>query len=223
MAISRGPRIVRDGLVFALDAADKNSYSGSGTSWFDLSGNKINGVLTNGPTFDSTNGGSIVFDGIDDYIQVTGSITTSEATFIVWLKRNGNQNQYDGILYSRSTNVTGMNLQSSNQLAYTWNGALNTYSWASGLTLPDLSWCMCVISVSASSATGYLCQSTGITSAINSVSHTSTVMDNINVGRDSVGGRLFKGNIANCLIYNRALNATEVAQNFNALRSRFNL
>lgn len=223
MAISRGPRIVRNDLVFAVDAADRNSYSGSGTSWIDLSGNAINGTLTNGPTFDSANGGSIVFDGIDDYVQATGSITTSEATFIVWLKRNGNQDQFDGILYSRSTNVTGINFQSTNQLAYIWNTAVNTYSWVSGLTLPDLTWCMCAISVSASSATGYLCQSNGITSAVNSVSHTSTVINNINVGRDSQGGRLFKGNIATCLIYNRALNATEVAQNFNALRSRFNL
>ena len=221
--IAGQPSIVTNGLVLYLDAANKKSYKGSGTNWVDLSGNNYNGTLTNGPTFSSANGGSIVFDGTNDYVQVAGSVTISTGTFIVWLKRNGNQDQYDGILYSRGTNTTGMDLQSSNQLVYTWNDASNTYSWLSGLTLPDLSWCMCVISVAASSATAYLCQSSGITSAVNSVSHTSTVLDDINVGRDEIPGRQFNGNIAICQIYNRALSATEVLQNYNATKARFGL
>jgi hypothetical protein len=61
------PNIVRDSLVLALDAADKNSYPGSGTSWYDLSGG-YTGTLTNGPTFSAANLGSIVFDGINDYV-----------------------------------------------------------------------------------------------------------------------------------------------------------
>jgi hypothetical protein len=61
-------KIVTSGLVLALDAADKNSYPGSGTTWTDLSGNGNNGTLVNGPTFSSANGGSIVFDGVDDYV-----------------------------------------------------------------------------------------------------------------------------------------------------------
>lgn len=218
-------KIVTSGLVLYLDASQKRSYPGSSgtTTWYDLSGNGYNGTLTNGASFDSGNGGSIVFDGTNDYVQVVGSITTSTATFIVWLKRNGDQGQFDGILYSRSTNVTGMDLQSSNQLAYTWNGAANTFGWISGLILPNLSWCMCAISVSASSATGYLCQSSGITSAVNSVSHTSTVLDDINVGRDDQGGREFNGNITIAQIYNRALSSTEITQNFNVTKARFGL
>jgi len=129
MAIHRGPKIITNGLILCLDAASTKSYPGSGTTWFDRSGNGNNGVLTNGPTFSSTNGGSIVFDGTNDYVQVAGSVTISTGTFIAWVKRNGNQGPFDGILYSRSTNVTGMNLQSSNQLAYTWNAAANTYEW----------------------------------------------------------------------------------------------
>ena len=66
MSVSNGPSIVTSGLVLSLDAADKNSYPGSGTTWADLSGNTNNGTLTNGPTFSSANQGSIVFDGVDD-------------------------------------------------------------------------------------------------------------------------------------------------------------
>ena len=68
--------MIQDGLVLALDAGDKNSYPGSGTTWFDVSGNN-NGTLTNGPTFNSSNGGSIVFDGVDDFIQMSQTTTLS--------------------------------------------------------------------------------------------------------------------------------------------------
>ena len=58
-----GPKIVTNGLVLALDAADKLSYPGSGTTWKDLGGNAYDGTLTNGPTFTNAFGGNIVFDG----------------------------------------------------------------------------------------------------------------------------------------------------------------
>ncbi len=68
MGIRRGPNIVTDGLVFAVDAANPSSYvSGSGV-WKDQTINQNNGTLINGPTFDSENGGSINFDGTDNYI-----------------------------------------------------------------------------------------------------------------------------------------------------------
>ncbi len=68
MAISRGPKTTTNGLVFCVDAADKNSYIGSGTTWTDVSGNGNVGTLTNSPTFNSSNNGSIVFDGTNDYV-----------------------------------------------------------------------------------------------------------------------------------------------------------
>ena len=88
------PTIVTDGLVFAVDAANYQSYPGSGTTWSDLV-NGNDGTLTNGPTFDSGNGGSIVFDGSDDYMSTTYSTPTSlqgDPNFTVcgWFKRSGN-------------------------------------------------------------------------------------------------------------------------------------
>lgn len=217
------PTTVTANLSMYLDAGVTSSYPGTGTTWTDLSGNNRNGTLTNGPTYSSADGGSIVFDGTNDYVQCSGSITTTAATFVSWIRRNGTQGSYDGILISRGTNVTGMMFQSSNQLAYIWNNAVNAYTWQSGLIVPDLTWCMVAVSVTSTSATAYLCQSSGITSATNTVSHTSTTLDDIKIGQEDFGGRFFAGNIATAMIYNRALSADEITQNFNALRLRYGI
>ena len=73
MALSHSPKIVTDGLVLCLDAGDRKSYSGSGTTWTDRSGEGNNGTLVNGPTFDSGNGGSIYFDGGNDDCDIESS------------------------------------------------------------------------------------------------------------------------------------------------------
>ena len=221
MSTSYSPKIITDGLVLVLDAANVKSYPGSGTSWSDLSGNNNNGTLTNGPTFSGENGGSIVFDGSNDFVQCTGTVSLTAATFIAWIRRNGTQDSYDSIVLSRGTNVTGIFFQSSNQLGYVWNNAVNTYTWNSGLTIPDLAWSMCAVSVTSTTATAYLYQASGLTTATNTVSHTSTTLDDIKIAQDDFGGRFFNGNIARTSIYNRALSATEILQNFNATRSRF--
>jgi hypothetical protein len=215
--------IVTTDLQLYLDAGDASSYPGSGTTWTDLSNNSRNGTLTNGPTYSSADGGSIVFDGTNDFVQCTGSLTVTAATFICWIKRNGNQGQYDGLLFSRGTNTTGMNFQVSNQLGYHWNDAFNTYSWQSGLTVPDLTWCMVAVSVTSSAATAYLCQASGITTATNTVSHTSSVLNDIKLAQDDAGSRFFNGNISVAMLYNRALAAEEITTNFNALRSRYGI
>ena len=219
----RGPNIVKTGLVLYLDASAKNSYNDlvDAGAWKDMSGNNNNGTLINGPTFNSDNGGSIVFDGTNDYVQCLGSLTVTAATFVTWIRRNGNQDQYDSILFSRGSNVTGINFQVSNQLGYHWNDNVNTYNWQSGLTIPDLTWCMIAVSVTSTAATAYLCQTSGITTSTNTVSHGSSVLDDIKLAQDDFGSRFFNGNIAIAQLYNTALSAAEVSQNFNAQRSRF--
>jgi hypothetical protein len=88
---------------------------------------------------------------------------------------------------------------------------------------PDLNWCMCAVSISTSSATAYLGQSSGVTSATNNVSNTSTTLNAIELGRDNFASRFFKGNIAIAQIYNRALSASEILQNYTATKTRFGL
>ena len=87
MSLGHGASIVRNGLVLYLDAANPKSYPGSGTTWKDLSGNGNNGTLVNGPTFNSANGGSIVFDGTNDYVITTNLLnptTNPNESVFVW-------------------------------------------------------------------------------------------------------------------------------------------
>ena len=216
--------IVSSGLQLYLDAGNASSYPGSGTNWTDLSGNGRNGTLTSGPTYSATNRGSIVFDGSNDFVQCSGSLTATAATFVIWLRRNGPQDDFDGIIYSRSANATGLSFfGTTNKISYTWNNAVNTYTWDSGLTIPNLTWCMIAVSVTSTSATAYLCQSSGITSATNIVSHTSTVLDDIKLAQDDLGGRFFNGNIAIAQLYNVALSAEQISTNFQADKARFGI
>ena len=87
MGLSHSPKIVTNGLVLCLDAGNTKSYPGSGTAWNNLSSTSNNGTLTNGPTYDSTNGGSLIFDGTNDYIQ-SGSFSnllTADITVETWI------------------------------------------------------------------------------------------------------------------------------------------
>ena len=87
MAINAGPKIIEDGLVLCLDAANPRSYPGAGTTWTDLTTNKNNGTLTNGPTFSNEGNGSILCDGTDDYINVSNfnEDSTQDLSVIVWV------------------------------------------------------------------------------------------------------------------------------------------
>ena len=223
------PSPVVAGLQLYLDAGNVSSYPGTGTTWTDLSGNGRTGTLTTGPTYSTTNGGSIVFDGSDDYVQCTGSLTVTEATFVAWIRRNGTQIPYSGIIFSRGagSNISGLAISQTgipNQIGYTWNALSTTYFFTSNLTIPDLTWCMIAVSVTSTAATLYLCQSSGVTTATNTIIHPSTVLDDIKIAQDeAVGNRFFKGNIAVAQLYNRALTAAEITQNYEAFRGRFGL
>jgi len=89
MSFNNGPTIVTNGLVLALDAGDKNSYVSGSTTWFNLTGVN-NGTLTNGPTFNTGSGGSIVFDGTNDRVQLPNALITGTGDFTVsaWVRRN---------------------------------------------------------------------------------------------------------------------------------------
>jgi hypothetical protein len=221
------PSPVFAGLQLYLDAGNASSYPGTGATWTDLSGNTRTGTLTSGPTYDATSGGSIGFNGTSNYVQCTGSLTVTAATFVAWIRRNGTQIPYSGIIFSRGagSNVSGLGIGqtgTTNQIGYTWNAFATTYFFTTNLTIPDLTWCMIAVSVTSTAATFYLCQSSGITTVTNTTSHPSTVLDDIKIAQDeAVGDRFFKGNIAVAQLYDRALTAAEITQNYDAFRGRF--
>lgn len=226
MSLGHSPSIVTSGLQLYLDAANTKSYSGSGTSWADISGNNYNGTTVNSPTYTSAAAGSyFTFSSASSqYASISGSITLSAATFIVWLYRSGSQGDFAGVFFNRGTGGTsGLNFYSTtNNLGYHWNDNANTYNWNSGLTLPDATWAMWALSLTSSSATAYLFQASGVSSATNNVGHGSATMGSLNVGRDSMG-RFFNGRIGAAMLYNTNLTQAQLTQNFNALRGRYSI
>jgi len=219
--------IIADGLQLYLDAGNAASYPGSGTTWTDLSGNGRNGTLTpstGGPGFDIANGGSITFDGSNDYVQCSGSFTVTASTWIVWMNRGG-IDSYDGILFSRSTKTIGINFLGGGPLSYTYEGTSPGpgFNWNSNL-IPPSAWCVIAFAFTATGVTAYLYQAGGLTTASNNYTHPSILIDNIKVGNDSgVAGRFYHGKIAQALIYNRALTQAELTANYNIDKARYGL
>jgi len=226
-----GGDYVTDGLVLYYDAGETTSYPGTGTTWTDLV-SSITATLKNGTSYSSSNGGEMVFDGSNDYVQVSTStaFNVSAATFIVWLTLDdSSQSFYTGLLYARGSGanvVNGVNLfGTTEKVGYTWNGDSNTYNFDSGLVIPAQEMCMVAASVQSNFADLYLCRSSGTTSARNNTNHGTTTIDNIEIGRDSwpFQSRYLDGSVPIAQLYNRALSSTEINQNFNAFKSRFGL
>jgi hypothetical protein len=219
------------GLVLALDAGNIKSYNAgiSTTTWTDLSGNGNNGTLTNGPTYSSANGGSIVFDAVNDYVDC-GSINFTGGTSItteVWVKPNSSQNTYADILDNDHNGGGGggfviqQNVNALNQYYFAyWNGS--SFDITSTITLNSNSFNHLVFVKSGTSTIGYL-------NSVNTIQYTGSSNLNasgriLHLGRFvSFAGREFNGSISNVKVYNRALSAAEVSQNFNALRSRYGI
>ena len=222
MAFAYSPKIVTDGLVFALDAANKKSYPGSGTTWSDLSGNGNNGTLVNGPTFDSGNGGSIVFDGTNDYISTQLTCGTT-FTWSVWFNTDVVSSGYRNIIAIPSPNYMLMLLDDNTTSMGFWTpdglggGSLNMDSISSN------TWYNAVFVREGNSITnGYKTYLNGVFKG-QANTGTWSSSDYVWLGGRSGISQYLNGNISNVQIYTKALSSTEVTQNYNALKSRFGL
>jgi hypothetical protein len=225
MAISRGPKIVTNGLVLALDAADKNSYSGTGTTWTDLSGNNNTGTLTNGSTFNNDRGGCIVFDGVDDYVNVpynasTISFPTDNATICVWFKTSTVGDGVGTLVTQRSSSDSGFQTYIISTRLYADGGS--TAGVSSNAIIPNgtISFGGIVYDRTNSLLKLYV---NGVFD--NQVSYTGEIQDTypIRLGNGVFGDGPYPGNIYIASVYNRVLTATEILQNYNATKSRFGL
>jgi type II secretory pathway pseudopilin PulG len=225
MATNYSPRIVTDGLIMYLDAASKKSYPGTGSTWTDISNNRNNGTLINNPTFSSNNNGILQFNGINQY--VTSVITNTpftQLTFIAFFYRITTGASGAGIVFNREGggNVTGMNIcyPNSNNLGYHWNDDSGTYLYDSGLSVPLNVWSYCALSVNSTSA--LFCVNGNFINRI--YSHASTnIGAGLQIGADVPTNRYYQSNFASTYLYNRALTISEIAQNYNAIKGRFNL
>ena len=224
MSFNYSPKIVNDSsLVLYLDAANNRSYPGSGTNWNDISKGANTVTLVNGPTFNTSKGGNIVFDGADDYCSTNLVKTFTNMTIQAWFYKNGaSPSVYSGLVADRSATVaTGLliNRSGGEDLAYNWNNDAATYNWSSGLILNNNAWNFLSLTVTPTLATGFL----NGASATNSVSHSPTSITNLAIGKDYVTERLVRGSIGLVFIYDKALSAAEVTQNYNATRARFGI
>jgi hypothetical protein len=221
MAFSYSPSIVTNGLVLYLDAANIRSYTSGSTIWRDLSRGGNNGTLTNGPTFNSSNGGNIVFDGVDDYVTFS-TITTNVYTIDFWYKMGGNDSTYG---YFASSGTNGLAISEgglSNGLVYGqfyyYNGS-NLFNLANIPSTINWNHISVVINTTSNNfqlfGNGIQLTNTTIISMATSIT---------DIGRYVVANVNFlKGNLASYKIYNRALTSTEILQNFNATKRRFGL
>jgi len=217
-----GDRIVTSGLVLALDAGSTKSYPGSGTTWFDRSGNRNNGTLTNGPTFSSANGGSIVFDGGDDYV-LTGFTSSVAFTWNTWFKTDVVSSGYKNIISIKTPNYILMLMDSgSNNMGFWTSDGLNGKSLNMGPISTTVWYYASFVREGNSITNGYKTYLNGSFKG-NFNTGTWSSSDVLVLGGRTDTAQYFDGNIACAQIYNRALSATEVSQNFNATRRRFGL
>jgi hypothetical protein len=215
-------KIVTDGLVLALDAADKNSYPGSGTTWTDMSGNGNNGTLTNSPTFNSANGGSIVFDGTDDWVSCgnASNLQITVGSISAWVKTITPGSVYRGIVTKQ--NAWGLFLKDGILITYDWG---NSADRTTGINIADNSWKNVAMAFTQTVGT----PSNNVIIYLNGNPVLTTTVRNSNqnvaVGLASGGGggQLLNGSISNAQVYNRTLSASEILQNYNAQKSRFGL
>ena len=234
MAGNVAPNIVNDdSLLFYLDTVNTKSYVSGSTTWRDISKGGNNGTLVNGPTFSSANGGSIVFDGTDDYcnIPISAVPTGSQATVSFWTKFNVTQASSIFSAYnSAGQRQINIHLTWSDSVAYWDCGATGgTYDRINSSTLTTAQktgWHNWVFTKDATAGTMViyldgisLASGTGKTNTIGTIS-TASKRCAIASFDDTM---YYSGNISSMLLYNRALSATEITQNFNTHKSRFGL
>ena len=228
MAVNGFTNIVTNGLVLNLDAGNLKSYPTSGTTWTDLSKNGNNGTLINSPTFSSLNGGSIVFDGVNNYVETNKTITTSDSSYSlgIWAKSSstgisnrpvGNADGLNGL--------TGMDIiwgyPASNNVYAVRRVGLNNGTCDTQITVNNLStqWHYIMVTYNHTGI-GTVMYADGISAGTNTnLGFTCNLP--FRVGRDGAAVQSFTGQISVVQIYNRALTASEVLQNYNAAKWRF--
>lgn len=240
MAVFSGPEIVNNGLVLHLDAANTKSYPGSGTAWNDLNSNSISFTLNNGPVYSSNNKGYFNFDGVNDNTVYSSlnSLSNTNIAVSTWIRpilpsglndletivcrfHASNQPTFR-LVYGRFSvngdttpifeiyNNSFKNVASTVQLTLNmWVNLVGTYSSTNS---GEMRLYVNGNNVETKNTVGSLATYNNTRLYIGS---TDTVLDT---------SRFYCGaNISNVKIYNRALTSTEIQQNFNVLRGRYDI
>jgi hypothetical protein len=241
-----GPNIVTNGLVLALDAANPKSYPGSGTTWFDLSGNNNHFTLYNSPTLNSS--GYFVFDGVDDYARSTSTLNLSSynaVTVLIWFQplsypssgildfiyeHTANFNSSTGgFVHTYNDTSLGQNYQIF--LSNRGDASYNIGVWDKTL-FNNLTWkhSVGVVDRNQSSVENSLYVNGILATAIGNPYPGYAGNNTNNFANDYFyigtrgGGTYFSDiNLSGIQIYNRVLSSAEISQNYNATKTRFGL
>jgi len=229
MALSHSPSLVLPGLSLCLDAANSKSYPGSGTTWTDLSGNGNTGTLVNGVGYSGDNLGSLSFDGVNDYVLLTstdlrfgGSDSYTFDFFIKVPHSTVNQTIFsNGNLATPGNGIWFFKRRSGldNKLTFHGYSTNPRIDLLSTNIIPDNDFCS--VSLTFNGTNSYIVYING--QFENSITTNSIVAATGNsfIGATGGTGNFFSGNIYSAKIYNRALTAAEIQQNYNALKSRY--
>lgn len=221
--------VVSDGLITYLDASNSRSYPGTGITWIDLSGSvSVNNVtLYNGPTYSSDNGGSIVFDGVNDYGSFARKdFNTSLPNFTISASI---YKSADGIILGNHFHNSTWESVWFSTTQFTVNGNNNTTNRQTlSYTTPNNSW-MNLVAVNNSSQNYMKVFLNGVELASMSVTVvpwssflTTYLATQLAINTNATVG-IFSGRMAQVLIYNKALSTQQIQQNFNAIRGRFGI
>lgn len=219
--------------VLYLDASSPNSYPGSGTTWYDLSGLSNNATLTNGPTFTPDNGGVFSFDGVDDYASLPSmlqSLNLNALTVSVWIKVENGVSQYadwgsyivhNGSDFSVGSSVYTLAMNTSGTVVFCWSGNYTVMTTAT--TYNDGSWHHLVGTWDGAQSKLYVDGSLQKTANI-SVNR-SGVLGALNIGGRPGGmARFFNGEISEArMLINRAMSLDEILIEFNIAKGRYGL
>lgn len=223
--------LVTSNLMLQLDAANTLSYPGSGTTWSDLSGNGKNYTLTNGPTYSSTNGGVIIFAGASSQYATSATTLFNSTTFntytmSIWVYPTGAGNivQVDGQQTPNSGyHYSAIEISAAGVIKFgQWTGAMTTIATS---TQALNVWYNLVITYTGTTATAYVNGTSVGTATIGwSSPGANTFMALMSTDTTNMGtGGYVSGRIGVFMVYNRGLSATEVSQNFSALRGRYGI
>ena len=233
MGLSHSPSIITQNLVLCLDAANTKSYPGSGTTWTDLSGGGNTGTLTNGPTYSSANGGSLVFDGVNDSVNISPTnFNLSEFSINIWFKSSNVSSDYLRLIHKADTtgSTKGFsiaNSQTDGKLVFVYQPNYTTgevLKRSTSLISNNIWYNVNMIYNSSSEIKIYFngVENVGETSTSPDVGWVSNTGNFLSIGTRAGGTQLpYNGNIAQVSIYNRALSAAEIQQNYNATKSRY--
>jgi len=220
--VNYGPNVVTDGLVLYLDAANSQSYPGTGLNWYDLSENENTGSL-NAESIGTTTSGVMNFNGTSNYIDTPyGANVNPYSTPLstnIWVNPStiGTNMMFLSTGQSRGNGDTNQRFYLSIYNGY-WDWGIRTSSWSSGDIAANTFWNMITIVID-SDAKFYLNGSHIYTKSINDTYVLNAVF---RIGAHD-SNYYFQGNIRNLQIYNKGLTQSEITQNYNAQKSRFGL